>query len=110
MKMIHMIGLTLLAMILVILAFSALPARAHDFWINHSGYKGPDGTHCCGQNDCKMVLEADVKIGSGGYVLRTFNNEFVPFSEAQQSEDGDFWRCRKSDGSRRCFFAPQQGS
>lgn len=88
---------------------SALPAGAHDFWINHSGYKSPtDGSHCCGQNDCKLIPEADVKITQSGYELST--GEVVPFSEAQQSEDRDYWRCHRYDGSRRCFFAPQPGS
>ena len=32
--------------------------------------------------------------------------ETVPFNEAQPSPDGEFWRCKRADGSRRCFFAP----
>jgi hypothetical protein len=32
--------------------------------------------------------------------------ESVPFAEAQPSPDGEFWRCKRPDGSRRCFFAP----
>jgi hypothetical protein len=32
--------------------------------------------------------------------------EAVPFSEAQPSPDGEFWRCKRPDGTRRCFFAP----
>jgi hypothetical protein len=30
----------------------------------------------------------------------------VPFNEAQPSPDGEYWRCKRPDGSRRCFFAP----
>ena len=30
----------------------------------------------------------------------------VPFNEAQPSPDGEFWRCKRPDGTRRCFFAP----
>ena len=30
----------------------------------------------------------------------------TPFNEAQPSPDGEFWRCKRADGSRRCFFAP----
>jgi hypothetical protein len=33
-------------------------------------------------------------------------HELVPFSEAQPSPDGEFWRCKRPDGGRRCFFAP----
>jgi hypothetical protein len=32
--------------------------------------------------------------------------ESVPFNEAQPSPDGEFWRCKRPDGTRRCFFAP----
>ncbi len=32
--------------------------------------------------------------------------EVVPFSEAQPSPDGAYWRCKRPDGSRRYFFAP----
>lgn len=97
-----------IAFVLAINAAIAGKAEAHEFWINHSGYKGPDGAHCCGKGDCFIILEADVKIVKGGYSLPS--GEVVPFSEAQQSEDGDFWRCKRHDGSRRCFFAPMKGS
>lgn len=33
-------------------------------------------------------------------------DETVPFSEAMPSPDGEYWRCKRPDGSRRCFFAP----
>jgi hypothetical protein len=91
------------------LAFFTSPAFAHDFWINHGDYKSPaDGTHCCGDNDCKMLSPEEVKVSQRGYVL--MNGELVPFSEAQPSEDGEYWRCKRYDGSRRCFFAPQPSS
>ncbi len=91
------------------LTLFAAPAAAHDFWINHSGYKSPlDGSHCCGDNDCRALTPDEVKITSSGYALS--NGEFVPFSEAQTSEDGEYWRCKRYDGSRRCFFAPQPSS
>jgi hypothetical protein len=38
--------------------------------------------------------------------MRPVQHEAIPFSEAQPSLDGEFWRCRRPDGSRRCFFAP----
>ena len=79
----------------------------HDFWINNGNYKSPtDGSHCCGDNDCKVIFADDVKITPRGYVLS--NGEIIPYSEAQQSEDGEFWHCKRHDGSRRCFFAPMQ--
>lgn len=93
----------------IVLAFSALPAGAHDFWINKKGYNSPiDGSHCCGDGDCFQLKPEDVKIIPGGYSLP--NGEVVPFSEAQQSEDGNYWRCKRYDGSRRCFFSPMPAS
>jgi hypothetical protein len=89
-------------------AFFAEPAHAHDFWINWGGYRSPTGEHCCGDNDCKMLAPDEVKITPRGYAL--VNGEVVPFSEAQTSEDGQYWRCKRYDGSRRCFFAPQPGT
>ncbi len=91
------------------LAFLSSPAFAHDFWINHGNYKSPiDGVHCCGDNDCRALAPEDVKITPRGYAL--MNGELVPFSEAQPSEDGEYWRCKRYDGSRRCFFAPLPSS
>lgn len=83
-------------------------SRAHDFWINDGSYKSPiDGSHCCGDGDCFMIPRDQVKIRPDGYLLT--NGEIVPFSEAQPSEDGEYWRCKRHDGSRRCFFRPSDG-
>ena len=91
---------------LTTLSFSAF---AHDFWINHGNYRSPgDGSHCCGNNDCFALAPDQVRITPRGYVLT--GGELVPFSEAQTSEDGAYWRCKRLDGSRRCFFAPQPSS
>jgi hypothetical protein len=88
----------------------AQPSFAHDFWISHGRYISPaDGTHCCGDNDCFAVPAADVRPTAAGWLIRSLN-ETVPYSESQTSEDGEFWRCKKYDGSRRCFFAPQPSS
>lgn len=84
------------------------PSLAHDFWINHGSYKSPTGEHCCGPKDCQRVRAEDVEITPGGYLL--IGGEMVPFGEALSSEDGEFWRCKRFDGSRRCFFAPQPSS
>lgn len=81
------------------------PARAHDLWINHGNYSSPNGEHCCGAQDCQTLAPDAVKVTPGGYSLK--NGEVVPFSEAIGSEDGQYWRCKRQDGSRRCFFAPQ---
>jgi len=84
-------------------------ASAHDLWINQGGYRNAAGEWCCGAGDCFMVPKDDVSTSGIGYVLRNYS-EVVPFSEAQPSPDGAFWRCKRADGSRRCFFAPPPGS
>lgn len=105
-----------LALAVVLAVFVGLCSAAwpHDFWINHGGYKSPaDGTHCCGQDgadpDCTLLPAATVKAGNTGWLIIPLQ-EIVPYPEAQTSEDGEFWRCRRWDGSRRCFFAPQPSS
>jgi hypothetical protein len=101
---------TVLPAALLALAASSLTsaATAHDFWINHGNYTSPTGEHCCGDRDCRALAPSDVRITPRGYVLT--NGELVPFEEAQPSEDGAYWRCKRYDGSRRCFFAPQPSS
>jgi hypothetical protein len=102
------IGALLVALILF--GFAVGMAKAHDFWINHSGYKSPiDGVHCCGNNDCFEYPAEEVTATPTGWLVKPLG-ETVPYGETQASEDGKFWRCRKWDGTRRCFFAPQPSS
>jgi hypothetical protein len=37
-------------------------------------------------------------------------NELVPYSQSLPSPDGAYWRCKRPDGTPRCFFAPPPGS
>lgn len=83
-------------------------ALAHDSWISRGGLKNAAGEWCCGDGDCFVVPRESVSMSGGGYQL--FGVETVPFTEAQPSPDGAFWRCKRPDGSRRCFFAPPPGS
>jgi len=100
---------------------------AHELWISRNNYKNPAGEWCCGAEDCGIVSPDAVKAIKGGYSLRgpvtygmgvTGNeadgpthseqlNEVVPYSQALPSPDGAYWRCKRPDGSPRCFFAPQ---
>ena len=102
-------------------------ALAHDLWISRGTYKNPAGEWCCGANDCGVVSASAVKPIVGGYSLRgdvtygvgvTGNaqdgpthsepiNEIVPYSQSLPSPDGAYWRCKRPDGSPRCFFAPK---
>jgi hypothetical protein len=95
----------------------ALPlAHAHDSWISRGGHRNAAGEWCCGEGDCFIVHGAHVTRNSdGAFVLwsapaggsvRPFVVEVIPESDAQPSPDGAYWRCKRPDGSRRCFFAP----
>lgn len=108
-----------------ILKFAVMPAHAHDLWIN--GKRNPAGEWCCGATDCGVVNSTGIKAVQGGYSLRgtvtygvdvTGNpsdgpthsepvNELVPYSQSLPSPDGSYWRCKRPDGSNRCFFAPK---
>ncbi|HEY2136185.1 MAG TPA: hypothetical protein VGH49_09870 [Xanthobacteraceae bacterium] len=82
----------------------ASPSLAHDSWISRGALRNPAGEWCCGEGDCFVVPGNQVSVSPAGY--RLFSTETVPFSEAQPSPDGAYWRCKRHDGSRRCFFAP----
>jgi hypothetical protein len=83
--------------------------NAHDLWINQGGYRNTAGEWCCGSGDCFVVPKDDVSTSGAGYILRGYG-EVVPYNETQPSPDGAFWRCKRADGTRRCFFAPPPNS
>jgi hypothetical protein len=104
--------------ILLFVAWAAIvlawPALAHESWISKGGHRNGAGEWCCGEGDCFMIPKQFVTMDGDGYII-TRNPwvgmgpptmERVPFAEAQPSPDGEFWRCKRPDGSRRCFFAP----
>jgi hypothetical protein len=92
------------SLLVIVSLLSATAAPAHDSWISRGGHKNAAGEWCCGAGDCFVVPGQSVSMTAQGY--RLFGAETVPFSEAQPSPDGAFWRCKRPDGSRRCFFAP----
>src|SRR5258708_2700775 len=88
---------------------------AHDSWISRGGHRNAAGEWCCGEGDCFMLRDEQVRVTQYGYevtlgitagISGPIQQETVPYSEAQPSPDGKFWRCKRPDGSRRCFFAP----
>ena len=79
-------------------------ALAHDNWISRGKFRNAAGEWCCGVGDCFVVPGEGISMTPAGY--RLFESEIVPYSEAQPSPDGSYWRCMRPDGSRRCFFAP----
>lgn len=104
-------------------ALSAVPAMAHDSWISKGGLRNAAGEWCCGQGDCARLDEGSVAYTARGYevhgigtisegigAIRERYDEIVPVNEAQPSPDGAYWRCKRPDGSRRCFFAPPPNS
>lgn len=100
--------------VLLLLALS-LPVSAHDSaeWIQKNGIKNAVGDLCCGENDCKALADDDIKITSGGYLIKSIN-ETVPFHEAIPLPNipeamGKYWRCYWG-GKRKCFFAPPGSS
>jgi hypothetical protein len=125
------VALKIAAWLLFVFFLFCVLAHAHDQfgnpnWIATGNYVSPiDGSHCCGLADCAVVEKEDVREVRGGLSVRgrvTYRgaswqgdivqdiDEVVPHNEVQPSKDGRFWRCRKFDGSRRCFFAPPPGS
>lgn len=97
----------------LVLSGVAPSARAHgDYdWIRRGGYKGVDGSSCCGQDDCETVPAARVERTPEGYRLHDFGLT-IPYRQTIASEDGKFWLCRDMDARKamRCFFAPPPGS
>ena len=81
---------------------------AHDSWISRGGHRNGAGEWCCGEGDCFVVPGQQISFTPQGYRLNGRDNaqEVVPYSEAQPSPDGAYWRCKRPDGTRRCFFAP----
>lgn len=118
------------SLLVIVLSLSCYSAFAHDVWISQGAYRNPAGEWCCGAEDCGVVSPNAVKAGVGGYSVRgsvtygeavTGNsldgpthqenvNEIVPYSQSLPSPDGAYWRCKRPDGTPRCFFAPRPGS
>ena len=102
------------ALVFAGLAFVIPDTLAHDSWISRGDHRNAAGEWCCGEGDCFVVPKERVMMTGDGYVIihgplagiGPSMYEAVPFSEAQPSPDGEFWRCKRPDGSRRCFFAP----
>jgi hypothetical protein len=88
-----------------IFSFTSI-AYAHDSWISRGGFRGPqNGEWCCGASDCFVVPSSSVKPSNDGFELDV-TKETVPYKEALPSVDGQYWRCHRPNGTRRCFFAP----
>jgi len=102
-------------------AFPHGPAQ----WIADEHAKGIDGSLCCGEQDCGWISQRDVTATDQGYHIHGlvhvvppsgqaftyYVEEVVPYSEAQPSPTGDYWRCSwPTQADRKCMFAPPPGS
>jgi hypothetical protein len=88
---------------------SLVSATGHESWISKGRFKNGDNEWCCGANDCVAIPGERVRVNGIGYDLILDRTETVPYAETLPSQDGQYWRCHRTDGSRRCFFAPQPG-
>jgi hypothetical protein len=84
-------------------------AVAHDIWINRERRVNAQGEWCCNQHDCEPIAAELVKESRVGFAL-VDSGEVVPYSEAQVSGDGQYWRCKRPNRTTRCFFYPPPGS
>jgi len=100
-----MSGLLARLLVVGVLLPVASQALAHDSWISRNALRNAAGEWCCGEGDCFVVPGNQVNVTPAGYRLQA-NGEIVPYNEVQPSRDGEYWRCKRPDGSRRCFFAP----
>ena len=97
------------ALALCFFVSSFVSATGHESWISKGRFKNGANEWCCGANDCVMIPGEKVHINGIGYELVLDRAETVPYTETLPSQDGQYWRCHRTDGSRRCFFAPQPG-
>jgi hypothetical protein len=96
-------------------------AAAHDSRTSHNQWHNPAGEWCCGTGDCGQVLDPEhaVSAAPDGYHINgqvqidgSSGNETVtvhaaiPYSQKLPSPDGQYWYCKRADGTPRCFFAP----
>jgi hypothetical protein len=101
-----------LSLVALVLSFSIgafVSASGHESWISKGKFKNAANEWCCGDIDCVVIPESHVLPNGIGYDLILDRTETVPYPEVLPSQDGQYWRCHRSDGSRRCFFAPQPG-
>ena len=86
-------------------------AHGDAMWIQLGSYRGADGVHCCGKQDCFRVPRESAQAGPNGYVVNWRGRDYtIPYQQALVSENDDFWVCEKGDQTPRCFFAPPMGA
>lgn len=92
---------------IAVLILLTTAAQAHDSWISRGGLKNQVGERCGGAYDCKE-LDYTPKPVDGGILLKS--GEIVPQAEVMPVSPEGYVVCRRPDGTRRCVFAPSNGS
>ena len=110
---------------MLLTAASACYAHGPAQWIGDGRYENNVGSLCCGERDCGFLDKDAVHATNLGYEVHgnvtvvppngkafTYRvDEVVPYSEAQPSPTGEYWRCSwPGPQNRQCFFAPPPGS
>jgi hypothetical protein len=90
------------------LPLSITPVHFEYAWINEHGYKGTDGLHCCGWNDCMEIDARDAKPTPDGQGYSTPKG-IVGNKGVYHSRDGKAWICRYLSGAPKCLFIPGGG-
>ena len=106
-----LIRLALAFVTFVLVIPTLLPTTAG---FHRGGHRNAAGEWCCGDGDCFVIPKERIMMTGEGYVIiqgplagvGPQQYEAVPFSEAQPSPDGEFWRCnvrteRAAASSRR---------
>lgn len=104
----------LAVLLLAVVAAGAALAHGDAIWIEKDkSYKDPNGTHCCGVDDCSRLPDASVERLPGGGWRYKPSGQVFQFDDkgVYPSIDRDFWGCVYQQGqpALRCFFAPLRG-
>ena len=95
--------------LVIVLALLSFPAWGHGEydWIRKGGYIGPNGSPCCGEDDCYKIRRDEVSLQDGVFHLPKWRLT-VPVKDALVSEDEHYWLCMNWD-ELRCMFSPMRG-
>lgn len=99
--------------VVVLLASPAAMPHGSAQWIADGRYQSPeDGTFCCGEHDCHVVVPNTVRIIEGRYEIPlpgTDQAVSYPIDWTQVSENEWAWVCIWG-GKVKCFFMPPVGA
>lgn len=98
------------AILTAMTTLAARPAWAHSWY----------SEYCCNGKDCAPIRPEKVRAITGGYAVTLNPGDhpqvterqkfFIPYRDAQQSQDDDFHICLfPTQRDMRCFYAPANG-